>query len=126
MHPMPKLIVVMLLMLATKAAVASQTVCTFSADSAPHYYELELVGYGDARPLIVFSSTTFAAGKRTPLPPASYSLDRLNRSDREIDLEFHNPDDSALPPSFTLKGSGERVWLTIGSTRIRGDLSCDY
>lgn len=106
-------------------AYASQVACTFSTGEAPHYYELEFIGYGDAQPIIVFSSTAVASGKRIELPPAHYSLQRFSPEARAVSLTFRNPDDPALPPSFGLHGTGGRAVLSIGSRRMTGDLACD-
>lgn len=104
---------------------ASQTACIFSTGQTSPYYELEFIGYGDSRPTLVFSSTTFRAGQRIALPAAQYRLQQFSQQARSVKLEFQNPADPALPPSFTLAGTGEQAWLTIGSTRLLGDLRCD-
>lgn len=105
-------------------ALASQTVCTFSADDAFRYYELEFIGYGDTDPMIVFSSTTFGSGKPIALNPANYSLKHFSRKTGKVSLEFRNPKNLALPPSFNLNGADGRAILAIGSSIIEGDLKC--
>lgn len=115
-----------LLVLMGQPALASQTVCTFSAGEASRYYELEFIGYGDADPIIVFSSTTFGSGERITLNPADYSLKNFSQKARKVSLEFRNPQNLALPPSFSLNGIDGRAMLTIGSSTIEGDLKCDY
>lgn len=115
-----------LLALIGQPALASQTACTFSAGDASRYYELEFIGYGDADPIIVFSSTTFESGKRITLSPADYSLRHFNQKARKVSLEFRNPRNLALPPSFNLNGVDGRAILTIGSSIVEGDLKCDY
>ncbi|MDP3817103.1 hypothetical protein [Pseudomonas sp.] len=113
---------VMLLTLVAQPVLASQTACIFSTGKTSHYYELEFIGYSDTKPMLVFSSTTFRAGQRTPLPPAD--LKHFSQKARSVSLAFRNPEDPALPPSFTLAGTGDHAWLTIGSARLQGDLKC--
>lgn len=116
----------MLLPLLARPVLASQTACIFSTGKASHYYELEFIGYDASNPLLVFSSTRFRAGQRIALPAADYRLEHFSQQARSVSLEFRNPGDPALPPSFTLAGTGEQAWLTIGSARIQGALNCDY
>lgn len=106
-------------------ALASQTACVFSAGQAPHYYELEFIGYGDAQPMIVFSSTAFGAGKRFTLKPENYSLRNFNPKAGTVNLEFRNPGDSSLPPSFGLDGADGRALFKTGSVIIGGNLKCE-
>lgn len=116
-----------LLALVSQPALASQTACTFSAGEASSgYYELEFIGYGDTDPAIVFSSTTFGSGKPVALDPANYSLKHFSPKARKVSLEFRNPKNPALPPSFNLSGADGRAILTIGSSVIAGDLKCDW
>lgn len=114
-----------LLALIGQPALASQTVCTFSAGEATGYYELEFIGYGAKDPIVVFSSTTFGAGKPITLNVANYSFKHFNPKARKVSLEFRNPKNSALPPSFNLNGVDGRARLAIGSSIIEGDLKCD-
>lgn len=115
-----------LLGLVSRPVIASQTACTFSAGEAPGYYELEFIGYGDTDPAIVFSSTTFGSGKPVALDPADYSLKHFSPKANKVSLEFRNPKNPALPPSFSLNGTDGRAVLTIGSSVIEGDLKCGY
>lgn len=110
----------------SQPAIASQTACTFSAGESPDYYELEFVGYGDADPTIVFSATTFGSGKPITLDPSNYSLKHFSPKTRKVSLEFRNPKNPAMPPSFYLNGTDGRAILAIGSSVIEGDLRCDY
>ena len=87
---------------------------------------MEFIGYGDADPIIVFSSTTFGSGERITLNPADYSLKNFSQKARKVSLEFRNPQNLALPLSFSLNGIDGRAMLTIGSSTIEGDLKCDY
>jgi hypothetical protein len=116
---------VTLLALIGQPALASQTVCTFSAGEASRYYELEFVGYGDTSPIIVFSSTEFGSGKRITLHPADYSLKQFSPKSEKISLEFRSPENVAQPPSFNLNGADGRAILSIASSVIEGDLKCD-
>lgn len=118
--------VAILLALIGQPALASQTVCSFSAGEAPRYYELEFIGYGDADPIIVFSSTTFGSGERVTLNPEDYSLKHFSQKVGKVSLEFRNPKNIALPPSFSLNGADGRAILAIDSSIIEGDLKCDY
>lgn len=115
-----------LLALMSQPAIASQTLCTFSAGEASRYYELELIGYSDTNPTIVFSSTEFGSGKPITLNPAHYSLKHLDSKVGKVSLEFRDPKGLALPPSFNLNGAGGRAILSIGSSVIEGELKCDY
>ena len=115
---------VMLWAVVAQPVFGSQTGCTFSTGDTPGYYEIEFIGYGDTMPVLVFSATTFGAGKRITLRPADYTLHHFSQKDRRVGLEFRNPQNPALPPSFTLAGTGDHVWLTIGAIRTRGDLKC--
>lgn len=124
---MPKLVsAVALLALLSQSAFASQTACVFSTGQSPHYYELEFIGDSDARLVIVFSSTAFGSGKRLTLSPASYTLKNFSQKARSVDLEFRNPNDRTLPPSFGLVGTGGRGWFKTGSMIIEGNFNCDY
>lgn len=116
----------MLLALLAQPVLASQTACIFSTGKTSQYYELEFLGYSDSTPMLVFSSTTFRAGQRIALPAADYRLKQFSQKARSVSLQFHNPEDPALPPSFTLAGTGDQAWLTIGSARIQGVLTCAY
>lgn len=113
-----------LLTLASQSAAASQTACTFEGSGASHYYELEFIGYSDVDPTIVFSSTAFASGTRTPLQPAHYKLRHFNRERAAVHLEFHNPGNDAQPPSFSLIGRESRAQLSIDSAVVVGSFSC--
>jgi hypothetical protein len=106
------------------SAFASQTICTFSSDSASSYREIEFIGDDEAHPIVVFSATSIDNGRRITLPPADYTLEHLDPADRRVSLVFRNPGDAALPPAFALTGTGERVWLSIGPDRIPGTLDC--
>jgi len=114
-----------LLLLATGPALASQTVCTFESGTSSPYYEVEFIGYSDARPMVVFSSTAFGAGRRVTLQPADYTLKQFNSSTAAVLLEFRNPGSGALPPSFTLTGRGGHATFTIGSKAVPGVFRCD-
>jgi hypothetical protein len=112
--------------LVSQPAAASQTACVISSDKAPHYYELEFIGYSDRDPMIVFSSTAFGSGKRFPLRSADYTLKQFNQQAGSVSLEFRNPNDPALPPSFNLTGISSGARLTIGPDTIRGVLACNF
>ena len=117
--------VVTLLALMSQPALASQTLCTFSAGEAS-YYELEFVGYSDTKPTIVFSSTEFGSGKPITLDSSNYSLKHFNPKVGKVSLEFRDTKGLALPPSFNLNGADGRAILSIGSSVIKGELKCDY
>lgn len=113
--------------LASQPGIASQTACTFSGGKEPQYFEIEFIGYGDASPMIVFSASEFASGKRVPLKPADYSFKRFSQSTATIDLEFRNPRSDLLPPSFSLLARpGGRAQLKMGSTIVDGKLECGH
>lgn len=116
----------MLWALLAQPVLASQTSCTFTTVDTPDYYEIEFIGYTDTNPVLVFSSTAFGSGKRIALPPADYTLNYFSRKEGRVGLEYRNPQNPALPPSFALAGIGANVWLTIGSARLRGELKCDH
>lgn len=118
--------VAIFLVLMSQPAIASQTLCTFSAGEASRYYELEFIGYGDTNPTIVFSSTEFGSGKPITLNPANYSLKHFDSKTGKVSLEFHDPKSLRLPPSFNLNGTSGRLILSIGSSVIEGDLKCGY
>ncbi len=115
-----------LLALMSQPALASQTLCTFSAGEASRYYELEFVGYSDTNPTIVFSSTEFGSGKPITLDSSHYSLEHFNPKVGKVSLEFRDTKGLALPPSFNLNGADGRAILSIGSRVIEGELKCDY
>lgn len=116
----------MLWALLAQPVLASQTNCTFTTVDTPGYYEIEFIGYTDTNPVLVFSSTAFGSGKRIALPTADYTLNYFSRKEGRVGLEYRNPQNPALPPSFALAGIGANVWLTIGSARLRGELKCDH
>ncbi len=113
--------------LTSHSAFASQTACTFSGGKEPRYFEIELIGYSDANPMVVFSSTEFSSGKRVVLQPADYVLEHFSQSDAAIDLAFRNPGNPSLPPSFSLRaGRDSHAQLKVGSTIVDGELRCGY
>lgn len=114
------------LALMSQPAIASQTLCTFSAGEASRYYELEFIGYGDTNPTIVFSSTEFGSGKPITLNPANYLLKHFDSKARKVGMEFRDPKSLGVPPSFNLNGTDGRAILSIGSSVIEGELKCDY
>ncbi|HJR74421.1 MAG TPA: hypothetical protein VJ806_12360 [Luteimonas sp.] len=118
------LLIVALLAFFSPAAFASQTVCVFEADPSAHYYEVEFIGDGDAKPVIVFSSTDFGAGKRFTLSVEHYVLKHFDPKAGSVDLEFHNPGDVTPSPSFGLVGSEGRARLKTGSMIIDGEFKC--
>lgn len=93
---------------------------------SPHHYELEFIGYGDAAPVIVFSSTAFGSGKRLTLSPENYTLENFSQRARAVDLAFRNPDDLGLPSSFGLVGTAGRAFFKSGSMIVEGSFKCDY
>lgn len=117
---------IVLLALAGQSAVASLTTCTFEGDKDTQYYELEFIGYSDVDQMVVFSSTAFGSGKRITLPSENYSLKNFSQKAATVHLEFRNPGNSSLPPSFSLTGRKGQAQLKIGSTAIDGSLNCGY
>lgn len=112
------------LALAGNSAWASQTACTFEGGQPPQYYELEFIGYGDAKPMVVFSSTAFGAGKRITLPVEHYSVENFRQVAARLRLAFRNPGNEALPPSFTLSARKGEGRLSMGSITVDGALHC--
>ena len=112
------------LALATPAAMASHTACTFEGGAAPRYYELEFIGDRDTGPVVVFASTAFAAGKRITLPARHSALSAFDEGTATVALRFRNPGDDALPPSFTLEGRNGNARLAIGGRLVDGTLHC--
>ena len=106
-----------LMLLASWPALASQTVCTFESGTSSPYYELEFIGYSDARPMIVFSSTAFGAGQRVTLPPADYTLKQLNSGTAAVRLEFRNPGSGALPASAVSPSAWGSTPASAGAER---------
>ena len=119
-------LVVVLLALASQPAIASQTACVFEGGKAPQHYELEFIGYSDVNPMIVFSSTTFGSGKRITLQPENYTLKHFSQKTAMVHLEFRNPGNGSLPPSFNLTGQRDEAQLTIGFTAVNGSLKCEH
>ena len=119
-------LVIVLLALASHPAIASQTACTFEGGKEPQYYELEFIGYSDVNPMVVFTSTTFGSGERITLQPENYSLKQFSQKTAMVHLEFRNPGNGSLPPSFSLIGQRGQAQLKIGSTAVDGSLKCDY
>lgn len=113
-----------LITLASQPVLASQTVCTFESAKASRYYELEFIGDGHVKPMIVFASTTFSSGKRVTLQAADYTLKHFDPGRAAVLLEFRNPGSTAWPPSFTLSGRRGRATLQIGSTAVGGTFRC--
>ncbi|QDH69703.1 hypothetical protein [Marilutibacter alkalisoli] len=116
--------VITLLALAGQPASASQTACFFDSGQDPEYYELEFIGYDDINPMIVFSSTVNGSGKRITLSSENYSLEHFSQKTATVHLEFRNPGDDSLPPSFTLIGRNGLAQLKIGPTAVDGSLRC--
>lgn len=102
-------VVTALLALAGQSAIASGTACTFEGVKESQYYELEFIGYSNVRPVIAFSATGFASGRRVTLPPESYSLKDFSQEAAMVHLEFRNPGDALLPPSFSLVGQAGKA-----------------
>lgn len=107
-------------------ALASQTACVFASGLSSDYYELEFIGESDAKSVIVFSSTAFGSGKRYTLSPENYALKHFDQKAEAVDLEFDNPGNVALPPSFRLVGRDGRAWFKTGSVLVEGEFKCDY
>jgi hypothetical protein len=114
------------LALAEQPAIASQTTCTFEGGKAPQYYELEFIGYSDTEPMIVFSSSEFDSGKRSTLQPKTYLLKAFSQKAAMVNLEYRNPGNASLPPSFNLVGRSDQTRLETGSTVVDGFLKCDH
>ncbi len=113
-----------LLLFFSPLALASQTACVFASGPSPDYYEIEFIE-GDAKPMIVFSSTVFGSGKRYTLSPENYELNHFDQKAGTVDLEFENPGDAALPPPFGLVGRNGRAWFKTGPTIVEGKFKCD-
>jgi hypothetical protein len=93
----------------------------FYGSNGSTHYEFEFIGYGEVA-VIQFESPR---GPRS-LPGSSYEVLEFNEHTRKINLVYRNPGDPSLPPSFTLKGAGANVYMSVAGKQISGELSCDY
>jgi hypothetical protein len=123
---MQRIALASVLALAIQPAIASQTTCTFEGGKAPQYYELEFIGYSNTEPMIVFSSTEFDSGKRSTLQPEHYLLRAFSQMAALVNLEYRNPGNASLPPSFNLVGRSNQTRLETGSTVVDGFLKCAH
>jgi hypothetical protein len=95
--------------------------CRFEGANGSLSYELEFIGYGEVA-VIQYSA---ARGPRS-LPAGSYEVLEFDERSRKIHLVFRNPGDPTLLPSFTLKGEGNQVLMSIDGKKISGELRCDF
>jgi hypothetical protein len=109
-----------LLALISQPALATVTLCDFSV--GPYY--VEFYGHEDQGPVIDFMTVESDSPKRIMLRSPNYTLGYFSLSERSVNLEFRNPGNPELPPSFSLVGTNGRATLKIGSKLIDGDLDC--
>ena len=102
-------------------AAATSTMCVFEGSSDSSSYNIEFIGYGKVSVI----QMNLPAGPRN-LPEGSYKVMQFDQRGGKIELEYRNPGDPSLPPSFALKGRRNDVRMTIGNERIMGTLSCDF
>ncbi len=106
--------------------LASSTACVFSGEAGRDYYEIEFIGYSDIDPLIVLRSRARDNGAGVSLDSRHYRLKEFSQQARRVRLEFDNPGQRSLPPSFVLEGAAGKASLSIGGRRVDGTLECGY
>lgn len=100
--------------------MASRTLCSFYPASDKWKLGIEFIGYDDESPMILFD---LVQGPHS-IPPTSYTLRDFNSKSRRVHLVYRNPGDPGMPPSFVLKGVGEKVVLTTVKSSAVGELRC--
>ncbi len=108
------------LVAATPSAFASHMMCTFHSAGDPEY-ALEFLGYERVQQILFDLPGQGGAGS---LRGGAYELLQFDEQTRSIHLLYTTPGDSTLPPSFTLKGSGKDVRLSIGGKALAGEFNC--
>lgn len=95
--------------------------CVFSALQGTPKYDIEFIGYDQ----VAMIQVHLPGGPRS-FPAGSYELVEFDERTSKVHLVYRNPGDPTLPPSFTLKGAGKHVRMSIGENRVVGELNCDY
>lgn len=116
-----RLLSVLLLATASASASATSTLCRFNSPMDSSGYDLEFIGYNE----LAMIQVDLPKGPRS-LPDGSYEVLEFDERTETIHLEYRNPGDPSLPQSFTLKGAGRNVRMSIGQEQIVGELDCDF
>lgn len=108
----------LLLVLLSSSASASSTMCSFEAESGDVSYGFQFIGYGEVAAIQVDAP----AGLRMP----GYKILEFDQRASKIHLVYISPGGEGVMPSFTLKGAGKNVRMTMADQEITGTLYCDY
>ena len=119
-----KIVFAALVLWVSTPVLASHTICSFESAQASRYDELEFIGDGDGKPMIVFSSTALGSGERVRLQSADYTLKHFIPREAAVHLAYRNPGSPAWPASFTLTARNGRATLQIGPVAEGGIFRC--
>ncbi|MGY1459876.1 hypothetical protein ACW5F0_14725, partial [Luteimonas sp. A534] len=119
---MKTLLAILLTLTATPVA-ATSTICRFSAPVDAGDYDLEFLGYGEIAQILFHVP---GQGYPSSLPGDSYEIHDFDRSSARVHIVYRNPGDKRLFPSFTLKGSGNSVRMSVAGQEFVGEFRCDF
>lgn len=92
--------------------------CSFEATNGDLWYAFQFIGYGEVAMIQVDAPD----GLRMP----DYKILEFDEHARKIHLTYVSPGGEGVMPSFTLKGAGKNVRMTIAGQEITGELYCGY
>jgi hypothetical protein len=118
-----KIPLALLLMFTATPVAATSTICRFSAPDGSGDYNLEFLGYGEIAQILFHVP---GQGYPSSLPGGSYEIHDFDRAAARVHIVYRNPGDKQLFPSFTLKGSGNNVRMSVSDRQFVGKLRCDF
>ena len=118
-----KILLALVLILTATPAAATSTMCWFSVPGGSGDHDLEFLGYGEIAQILFHVP---GQGYPSSLPGGSYEIHDFDRASARIHIVYRNPGDRRLFPSFTLKGSGSNVRMSVSNRQFVGELRCDF
>lgn len=107
-----------MILLVPGQALATNTLCDFSAADESGAYSFEIIGSGEIAMIQVNAPR--------PMRLANYAVRDFSYSERRIDMVHAGADTQGFLPAFTLKGIGDNVVLSITGRKIVGKLTCQW
>ena len=114
----PRRILPLLLIALSGSASATSTMCSFEAASGDLWYALQFIGYGE----VAMIQVDAPEGLRMQ----GYKVLEFDQRASKIHLVYVSPGGDGAMPSFTLKGAGKDVRMTVAGQEITGELDCGY
>lgn len=93
--------------------------CSFDAASGDLWFAFQFIGYGE----VAMIQVDAPEGLRIP---GGYKVIEFDERARKIHLKYVSPGGDGVMPSFTLKGAGKDVRMTIAGQQITGELYCGH